>query len=101
MGGYHRTRMIKKWSKLHFPDPKFMAAMFASMQIFGQLYPYDGIEGEKPKQNWSWYNSITHTHAVPLPDGWPPHMPPHGDEKWPKNSAGEEIGEIEACHRLI
>lgn len=43
MGSYHRTRLIKKWSrKEHFPSVKFMAAMFASMKIFGQLYPYDG-----------------------------------------------------------
>lgn len=42
MGSYHRTRLIKKWSRTeHFPAPKFMAAMFASMKIFGQLYPYD------------------------------------------------------------
>lgn len=42
MGSYHRTRLIKKWARTeHFPAPKFMAAMFASMKIFGQLYPYD------------------------------------------------------------
>lgn len=42
MSSTHRTNLIKKWgSKEHFPSPKFMAAMFASMQIFGQLYPYD------------------------------------------------------------
>ncbi len=41
MGSFHRTRLIKKWSKLHFPDPKFMVAMMASMKIFGQLYPGD------------------------------------------------------------
>jgi hypothetical protein len=104
MGSYHRTRMIKKWSKLHFPDPKFMAAMFASMHVFGQLYPYD-TGGDDYKiggsNEWFWYNSITHTGAVPVPDGWPPHMPPHWDQQWPKNSAGEEIGEVEACHRLF
>ena len=41
MGSVHRTRLIKKWSQEHFPSPKFMAAMFASMKIFSQLYPYD------------------------------------------------------------
>jgi len=40
MGTHHRTRLIKKWStKEQFPSVKFMAAMMASVKIFGQLYP--------------------------------------------------------------
>jgi hypothetical protein len=72
MSSEHRTRLIKKWStKEHFPSPKFMAAMFASMQIFGQLYPYD-FGDEDPRKvdgsrEWFWYNSIMHTHAVTPP----------------------------------
>lgn len=85
MGSYHRTRMIKKWAKSeHFPSAKFMAAMFASMQIFGQLYPYDDGDADPRKQEWFWFNSICHSldpnHANPQKY---PHMPPHGNEPWP------------------
>ncbi len=112
MGSYHRTRLIKKWAtKEHFPSPKFMAAMFASMKIFGQLYPYDfdesnyQTEGDKKKgkkSQWFWYNSICHSID---PDGhkWP-HMPPHGDEKWPKillDEGGNPMGEVQACHLVF
>jgi hypothetical protein len=105
MGSHHRTRIIKKWSKLHFPDPKFMVAMMASMKIFGQLYPYDDGEkdvrrGEHGK-DWFWYNSIMHSSGIAAPDGWPHHMPPHGEGKWPKNSEGNEITEVEACYELF
>jgi hypothetical protein len=96
MSSAHRTRLIKKWAKSeHFPSPKFMAAMFSSMMIFGQLYPYDGeLEAyndsehiaKKQKQEWFWYNSIMHTSAVNAPKGFPRHMPPHGDDKWPTDS---------------
>ncbi len=112
MGSYHRGRLIKKWSKLHFPDPKFMAAMMASMKIFGQLYPQD--EGDKDPRvvdlhghkvrDWFWYNSITHAIGRKiLPDGWPEHMPPdasHGD-KWPTDNDGNEITEAQACWELF
>jgi hypothetical protein len=68
MSSVHRTRLIKKWAKNeHFPSPKFMAAMFSSMMIFGQLYPYDDGDRDVRKSEWFWYNSITHTKAVQLP----------------------------------
>ena len=86
MSSLHRTTLIKKWSRSeHFPSPKFMAAMFASMQIFGQLYPYDF--GEKDYLNpdgtheWFWYTSICHS-LDPNHKKYP-HMPPHAGQKWP------------------
>ncbi len=112
MGSYHRTRLIKRWAhKEHFPSPKFMAAMFASMKIFGQLYPYDfeesGYENlhdkdKKTKHEWVWYNSICHSldpnHAKY------PHMPPHHGEPWPKkwtNADGYKMNEVDACFEIF
>lgn len=65
MGSYHRTRLIKKWSrKEHFPSVKFMAAMMASMKIFGNLYPGDAgdddYKNDDGTHEWFWYNSINH-----------------------------------------
>ncbi len=105
MGSYHRTRMIKKWAQSeHFPSPKFMAAMFASMKIFGQLYPYDDgvddVRSSHGNKEWFWYNSMTHTGAMPLPEGWPSHMPPHNGDKWPTKN-GQELTEVSACYELF
>lgn len=107
MGSYHRTRLIKKWSRTeHFPAPKFMAAMFASMKIFGQLYPYDF--GDKEEQNyknsdgsheWFWYNSINHSLGHKHE-----HMPPHAGEPWPKkwtNKDGYKMNEIDVCFEIF
>lgn len=110
MGSYHRTRLIKKWARSeHFPSAKFMAAMMASMAIFGQLYPYNNDKDDPrnkdhhghPCHEWFWYNSIAHTNAVPLPVGWPSHMPPHHGYKWPSNSNWEPLTEIQACFELF
>ncbi len=109
MGSYHRTRLIKKWSRTeHFPAPKFMAAMFASMKIFGQLYPYDF--GEKEKQNyrnsdgsheWFWYNSICH--SLDRNHAKYPHMPPHHGEPWPEKwtKEGFKMNEIDVCFEIF
>ena len=98
MGSYHRARLIKKWSKKeHFPSPKFMAAMFASMKIFGNLYPGDDKDSyldDHGSSDWFWYNSINHALGHKYP-----HMPPH-DGSWPKdmiNKAGDKMNEIDAC----
>lgn len=103
MGSYHRTRLIKKWStKEHFPSVKFMAAMMASMKIFGQLYPYDfgndDYRNPDGTHEWFWYNSICHSLD---PDHKKyPHMPPHAGEPWPKqwvNAAGYKMVESDVC----
>lgn len=108
MGSYHRTRLIKKWAhKEHFPSPKFMAAMFASMKIFGQLYPYDfdgdGYENlhddnKKTKHEWVWYNSINHSLGHKYP-----HMPPHHGEAWPEKwtKEGFKMNEIDVCFEIF
>lgn len=103
MGSYHRTRLIKKWGKSeHFPAAKFMAAMFASMKIFSQLYPYDSDDGDYEDKHghtqWYWYNSIVHSL------GKYPHMPPHKGEDWPKecqNKEWEPLTEIEMCYKVF
>jgi len=105
MGSYHRTKLIKKWSKKeHFPSVKFMAAMCASMQIFGKLYPYDyGKDDYKDphtqSHEWFWYNSISHSlgHAYP-------HMPPHHGEPWPDfllDPGKNKMTEVQACQKLF
>jgi len=108
MGSYHRTRLIKKWTKKeHFPSVKFMAAMFASMKIFGQLYPYDyeedaySVNGKADGKNWFWYNSICH--AIDPSHSKYPHMPPHGNDPWPSKwtKEGFKMNEIEACQELF
>lgn len=106
MGSYHRTRLIKKWSKKeHFPSVKFMAAMMASMQIFGKLYPYDFGENDYKNKDgtyeWFWYNSISHSLGHKYP-----HMPPHAGEPWPeqwrKNGGkGEKMNEVEVCNTIF
>lgn len=103
MGSYHRTKLIKKWAtKEHFPSVKFMAAMMASMQIFGQLYPYD--EGEKDPRagEWFWYRQITHSLD---PDHKKyPHMPLHEGDSWPEfllDPGKNKMNEIQACHKLF
>jgi len=106
MGSAHRTRMIKKWSQSeHFPSPKFMAAMFASMQIFGQLYPYDEGKKDPRKQEWFWFNSICHALDPHHSNSKKyPHMPPHAGEPWPEsvmNKGKEPLSEIEACQTLF
>jgi len=105
MGSAHRTKLIKKWARTeHFPAAKFMAAMFASMHNFGQLYPYDdGAKDPRNKngQDWFWYNSIVHS----LGHNKYPHMPPHQGQEWPEycrnKSTGEPLSEIEACYKLF
>lgn len=106
MGSYHRTRLIKKWStKEHFPSVKFMAAMFASMKIFGQLYPYDGGGNEYKtggSNEWFWYNSICH--ALDPSHTKYPHMPPHGGDSWPTKWVGKDgykMNEIDACYEIF
>lgn len=102
MGSFHRTKLIKKWaSKEHFPSVKFMAAMCASMQIFGQLYPYDfgGDDYKNPDgtHEWFWYNSINHSLGHKHQ-----HMPPHGE--WPAewiDKEGNQMSEIQVCHKLF
>jgi len=109
MGSMHRTKLIKKWARSeHFPAAKFMAAMFASMHNFGQLYPYDDgakdaratLHGHKCR-DWFWYNNIVHS----LGETKYPHMPPHKGEKWPdycrNKETGEPLSEIEACYKLF
>lgn len=106
MGSAHRTKLIKKWARSeHFPSAKFMAAMFASMHNFGQLYPYDDGEKDprnKNNQEWFWYNSIAHSldpHHAKYP-----HMPPHKGEKWPDSmlsKEGEPLSEIQACYFMF
>ena len=63
-----------------------MAAMFASMQIFGQLYPYDfDDEDDVRRQDWYWYNNVRH--ATPADEKkYPHHMPPHNENDWPLDS---------------
>lgn len=110
MWSKHRTNLIKKWARSeHFPSAKFMAAMFASMHNFGQLYPYDdGKSDPRAKDShghqiewWFWYNSIVH--SVDPSHSSHPHMPPHGE--WPKfcrnKETGEPLSEIEACQKLF
>lgn len=103
MSSVHRTNLIKKWGKYeHFPSPKFMAAMFASMQIFGQLYPYDDGAKDPRKQQWFWYNSIVHS-LDPNHSKYP-HMPPHDGDKWPEyatDTEGNTMTEIQVCHKLF
>ena len=106
MGGHHRTRMIKKWSKLHFPDPKFMAAMMASMKIFGQLYPYDDGKDDARQnshgKDWFWYNSIMHTGCIAASkEDFPAHMPPHDGQPWPLTKDGNTMTEVEMCYKLF
>lgn len=105
MGSYHRSRLIKKWSKKeHFPSPKFMAAIMASMKIFGQLYPYDG-GGDEYKSGgsneWFWYNSICH--SIDPNHGKYPHMPPHEGEEWPKvwTKEGLKMNEIDVLYEVF
>ncbi|MCB9806916.1 hypothetical protein H6768_03405 [Candidatus Peribacteria bacterium] len=107
MGSFHRTRLIKKWSrKEHFPSPKFMAAIMASMKIFGQLYPYDG-SGDDYKNHdgtheWFWYNSICH--SIDPNHGKYPHMPPHPGEPWPKKwttKDGYKMNEIDVLYEVF
>jgi hypothetical protein len=108
MGSYHRTRLIKKWSKKeHFPSVKFMAAMMASMKIFGQLYPYDyeddaySVDGTANGKQWFWYNSICH--SLDPNHSQYPHMPPHAGEPWPKQwtKDGYKMNEIDVCYDLF
>lgn len=111
MGSYHRARLIKKWAtKEHFPSVKFMAAMMASMKIFGHLYPYDfdedyTLEHNGHKSNeWFWYNSICH--ALDPDHRKYPHMPPHHGEPWPKkwisnDGKGFKMNETEVCMSLF
>lgn len=111
MGSYHRTRLIKKWAhKEHFPSPKFMAAMFASMKIFGQLYPYDHADSgyanlhdsdEHTRHEWVWYNSICHS-LDPNHSKYP-HMPPHAGQPWPEKwtKEGFKMNEIDVCYELF
>lgn len=103
MGSHHRTRLIKKWStKEHFPSVKFMAAMCASMQIFGQLYPYDDGEKDPRKQEWFWYNQICH--SIDPSHKKHPHMPPHKGEPWPDSLLDPEknmMTEVQACQKLF
>ena len=83
MGSYHRTRLIKQWSRNeHFPSAKFMAAMFASMQIFGQLYPYEFDEKDPRNGEWFWYGQICH--SIDPSHSKYPHMPPHAGSPWPQ-----------------
>lgn len=100
MGSHHRARLIKKWgTKEHFPSPKFMAAMFATMQIFGQLYPYDEGKKDPRKQQWFWYDKINHSLGHKYP-----HMPPHGNKPWPdewKDPGGNMMTEIQVCHKMF
>lgn len=108
MGSYHRTRLIKKWARTeHFPAPKFMAAMFASMNNFGQLYPYNwedddprNFNPEGKRCEWFWYNSIRHAAGIVM-EGFPSHMPAHPPEKPPTNKEGEPLSEIQACRELF
>jgi len=109
MGSYHRTRLIKKWAATeHFPAPKFMAAMFASMNNFGQLYPYNQDKEDarnkdhngNPCHEWFWYNSIRHSAGI-AKEGFPMHMPVHPPEKPPQNSQKEPLTEIQACRELF
>lgn len=88
-----------------------MAAMFASMQIFGQLYPYDFADSgyanrndpnEKTRHEWVWYNSIVH--SIDPSHSRYPHMPPHHGEPWPKkwtNKEGFMMNEIDVCYELF
>lgn len=105
MGSYHRTRLIKKWSrKEHFPSVKFMAAMFASMKIFGQLYPYDGGWDDYKSggsNEWFWYNSICH--SIDPSHSKYKHMPPHAGEPWPEKwtKGGYKMNEIDACYEIF
>jgi hypothetical protein len=110
MGSFHRTRLIKKWStKEHFPSVKFMAAMMASMKIFGKLYPYDFGEDDysyddhgKKKNEWFWYNSITHSldpHHAKYPK-----MPPAKGAAWPEkwtSKGGFKMNEVDVCFQLF
>lgn len=103
MGSYHRTRLIKQWaSNEHFPSAKFMAAMFASMQIFGQLYPYEFNEKDPRHGAWFWYGQICH--SIDPNHSKYPHMPPHDGSPWPEkllNKSWEPMSEIEACQTLF
>lgn len=112
MGSAHRSRLIKKWSKLHFPDPKFMAAQMASMKIFGHLYPaymawsgdyetWHGHGEDKKGTEWFWYNSMMHTGAFNHLDSkkYPHHMPV-SEDKWPKDAEGNLKSEIQVCYEL-
>lgn len=112
MGSKHRTNLIKKWARSeHFPSAKFMAAMFASMHNFGQLYPYDYDEDDPRSKDshgtkidgWFWYTSIVH--SVDPRHSTHPHMPPHDGQEWPEwcrnKTTGEPLSEIQACHKLF
>ena len=85
-----------------------MAAMCASMKIFGHLYPYDdgdSYTNSDGTHEWYWYNSIRHSldpnHADPKKY---PHMPPHHGDKWPErwtDKGGNKMSEVSACHQLF
>lgn len=78
--------------------------MMASMQIFGQLYPYDDGKDDPRQGEWFWYNSITHS-LDPNHKKYP-HMPPHEGEAWPESEhvrdpENNPITEVQACHKLF
>ena len=105
MASHHRTRLIRKWGKYHFPDPKFMASLFASMQIFGQLYPYDFDDDKNdPRvQDWYWYNNVMHSGGLDHldPKKYPRHMPPHSEEEWPVDNAGNKRTEMDMLYDVF
>lgn len=112
MGSVHRTKLIKKWARSeHFPSAKYMAALFASMTEFGQLYPYDDGFNDKNKdprntdhhgghcKGWFWFNGISEALGKGI------HMPPHDGQKWPdycrNKETQEPLSEIEACYKIF
>lgn len=101
MGSYHRVRLIKKWSSYHFPDVKFMAAMFASFHNFSHLYPYDDGNDKKTgdvRQKWHYYNSVRHVVTNVDPKMFPAHMP---CDPYPVDKEGNMLSEIQMTRALF
>ena len=75
--------------------------MFASMQIFGQLYPYDfDDKDDVRREDWYWYNNVRH--ATPADEKeFPHHMPPHDENDWPVDKAGNKRTEMSMIYDLM
>ncbi len=98
MGSYHRVRLIKKWSSYHFPDPKFMAAMFASFHNFSHLYPYDDGSKKDSRGQWHFYNNVRHVVTNVDEKQFPHHMP---HEPYPVDKEGNMLSEIQMTRELF